>query len=151
MSAKMKARRSIGTGLFLLGVLLAAPAQAQISGPPEVIDGDTLEVAGQRIELWGIDAPELGEQCMGQSRPFDCGEVARAALLDLTAGYDVACEPVETAAEATIATCTAGGFSINRNMVYTGWAHADRNSSTPYVPVEQEAKEARRGLWRWQK
>jgi len=146
MSAAMKTQPSLS--VVLLAVLLAAPVQAQISGPPEVIDGDTLEIAGQRIELWGIDAPELGQQCMGQSRPFDCGEIARAALLDLTAGYDVVCDPVETAPDTTIATCTAGGFSINRNMVYTGWAHADRDA---YVPVEQEAKEARRGLWRWQK
>ncbi len=148
----MKTQRSMGMGLVVLGVLLGASVQAQISGPPEVIDGDTVEIAGQRIELWGIDAPELGQECMGQSRLFDCGEIARAALLDLTAGYDVVCQPVETqaAADTRIATCTAGGFSINRNMVYTGWALADRATSELYVPVEREAEQAQRGLWRWQ-
>lgn len=150
MTAAMTTQRSIGMGVVVLGLLLSASAQTQIGGPPEVIDGDTLEIAGQRIDLWGIDAPELGQQCMGQSRPFDCGEIARAALLDLIAGYDVVCEPVETADDAIIATCTAGGFSINRNMVYTGWARTDRATSAPYLPVEQEAKAAQRGLWRWQ-
>ena len=52
------------TALPLVGlsVLLAwgAPALADIIGKPRVIDGDTIEIAGQRIRLHGIDAPERG-------------------------------------------------------------------------------------------
>ena len=46
---------------FALALLFLPPplAWADITGQPRVIDGDTLEVAGQRIRLRGIDAPGL--------------------------------------------------------------------------------------------
>jgi len=34
-------------------------------GQASVIDGDTLEMHGERIRLWGIDAPESAQLCRG--------------------------------------------------------------------------------------
>jgi endonuclease YncB( thermonuclease family) len=45
---------------FLIA-LIAAPANAgtpDLSGQASVIDGDTLEIHGTRIRIFGIDAPE---------------------------------------------------------------------------------------------
>ena len=42
---------------FLPLVFFASEASANITGKPRVIDGDTIEIAGERIRLHGIDAP----------------------------------------------------------------------------------------------
>ena len=70
--------------------LLSAPVSAQdISGRASVVDGDTLEVRGVRIRLFGIDAPE-GQQL--SKRPSEetwrCGQQSALALSERL-GQDV--------------------------------------------------------------
>ena len=54
--------------LALLLTLLPVVTLADVAGPTRVIDGDTIEVAGERIRLHGIDAPESGQSCRRQRR-----------------------------------------------------------------------------------
>jgi endonuclease YncB( thermonuclease family) len=35
---------------------------SDLAGQASVIDGDTLEIHGTRIRLWGIDAPESDQR-----------------------------------------------------------------------------------------
>ncbi len=138
--------------LLIAVVMLAAAAgvaHAQdVPGRATVIDGDTLEVAGQRFRLFGIDAPELGQSCPLRGRMIDCGLVASTQLSDLTAAATVTCEAVEQRADGvTIANCLSDGFDISENMVYTGWARADERLSRRYSGTQEESQRARRGLW----
>ena len=50
----------IWTAALVLVAALAFPAHAQvITGSATAADGDSLVVAGQKVRLFGIDAPEL--------------------------------------------------------------------------------------------
>ncbi|MHC2276369.1 hypothetical protein ACVME8_002980 [Bradyrhizobium diazoefficiens] len=66
-------------------LLSALPAVAgDIVGRASVIDGDTIEIHGTRIRLWGIDAPESDQLCHGDdSELYRCGQKAAAALAGL--------------------------------------------------------------------
>ncbi len=134
--------------LAFLVLLVVPPALAGTAGPATVIDGNTLEVAGARLRLYGIDAPDLDQPCRLRGRTQACGVIARAALMDLTAGATLDCEMRgRDAAGRTLATCTADGYDVAEGMVYTGWALALDGAPARYHSVERQAKAARRGLW----
>lgn len=126
--------------------LQATKAGDALRGMPRVIDGNTIELAGQRLRLHGIDAPELGQVCELRGKPYDCGEISRAALLDLTAGTPILCRPIES--ESGTAYCFAEDYDLSSGMVYTGWALADREVTDRYVETEAGARDGKRGLWR---
>ena len=45
-----------------------------------VRDGDTIDIAGERIRLHGIDAPESRQTCVADGVTWPCGQCATAAL-----------------------------------------------------------------------
>lgn len=128
-----------------------APLLAQVEGRARVLDGQTLEVAGERFHLQGVRAPALDQVCHRLGKPYSCGRVARAALWDLVGGLDVTCTPAPEAAAvdaAVPALCTAGETRLNQRMVESGWALADPAAGDDYGALEDAAREAGRGLWR---
>src|SRR6478735_2875354 len=53
------------------------PPRMIFVGKTSVADGDTLEIHGTRIRLWGVDAPESSQLCRGaDSNLYRCGAKA---------------------------------------------------------------------------
>ena len=129
---------------FALLVAVLVPVAA-FAGQAKVIDGDTLEVDGQRFELWGVEVPEFGQVCRRGRVESDCGVLARAALMDLTAGADVRCTAVADAPGK--AACRADGYDLSEGMVYTGWGFADLAETDRYRALQEESQAVGRGLW----
>ncbi len=134
----------------LLILVLAAPASADVTGRPRVVDGDTLEVAGAPIDLLGIDAPETDQPCTSsKGRPFQCGKLATRALAGIVGGREVTCKGEQRDGDGRLsATCFIGWLNVNEKMVADGWAMADRPRSKAYVRAEVFARARREGLWR---
>ena len=61
---------AVAFGLWLLPY--SGDAQ-DISVEARVIDGMTLEVQGQRLRLFGIDAPDLKQTCRWPNKVIPCG------------------------------------------------------------------------------
>lgn len=142
--------RSILIAAFLL-LSLSAAAGAATVGTASVIDGDTLDIHGQRFRLHGIDAPESAQLCRADGKDWRCGQQAALALSDKIGRRPVTCEERDRDRYGRIvAVCSAGGEDLNAWMVAQGWALAYRQYATDYVPQEATAQAARAGIWRGQ-
>lgn len=133
-----------------LVIAFATPAAADVAGTPRIVDGDTLEIAGQDVRLHGIDAPESRQKCKADGKRYPCGRRATQALRELIHGRQVRCEQTDTDRYGRIVAICYGpeGTDLNGALVAAGWALAYRRYSTRYVDEEAAARDAGRGLWR---
>lgn len=153
-------KRGLGVALLVLGALggvfgylggcawggpLAARA---IDGSAQVVDGDTLTVAGERIRLFGVDAPEARQMCERDGQPWRCGAAAGEALRSFLAGKPVSCTPLDRDRYGrVVARCLAAGQDVGAWLVSEGMAVAYTDFSWRYVPQELSARWHGRGLW----
>ena len=133
--------------LALLALPLPAPA-LDLIGSARAVDGDTLEVAGQKVRLFGIDAPELDQVCERDGRRWACGDASRAALARIVGGRQLTCELRDIDRYGrNVAICMAGGDDVAALMVRQGLALAYRRYSGRYVNAEAAARSEGLGLW----
>lgn len=125
-----------------------ASAADVITGTARIIDGDTLDINGERIRLHGIDAPEAGQTCPGGATgTWDCGDAATKHLRKLADGA-ITCEGHERDAYSRlIGTCFSGGRNINSEMVRQGYAWAFVKYAQDYVVDQQQSQTAKAGIW----
>jgi endonuclease YncB( thermonuclease family) len=100
--------------------------------------------------LHGIDAVELAQHCRDAAgADYACGEDAKRTLDDLVRGKMVRCDERHGVDQygRIAAVCTADGIDLNAAMVDSGFALAYRQHSLAYVPNEERAKAAKKGLW----
>jgi endonuclease YncB( thermonuclease family) len=128
----------------------APSAGAAVSGRAKVIDGDSIEIDGERVRLFGIDAPEGRQQCRdGAGRTYACGRVAARALYAAIGGRRVSCAPVDhDRYDREVAICTVEGRDLGDIMVRSGNAlDYTQHSKGRYAVAEREARSAKRGIW----
>ncbi|MCY4501942.1 MAG: thermonuclease family protein [Alphaproteobacteria bacterium] len=112
------------------------------------MDGDTLAVAGRRVRLHGVDAPETRQTCTRDGRRWACGEASTRAMRRLVGRERVRCEVRDRDRYGrAVATCFAAGRDLQRELVRMGLALAWRRYSTRYVPDEDAARAERLGMW----
>lgn len=130
------------------GLLVTGAAQAELAGRVTVIDGDTFDVAGTRVRLYGIDAPETAQRCETHSgEVWNCGawvtQVVRARL----ESEIVRCTPRGTDRYGRVlARCVSGQEDIAGRLVADGLAFAYRRYSMDYAPLERQASARGAGL-----
>ena len=79
--------------LTLILLLPMSAAMADITGKPRVIDGDTIEIAGERIRLNGIDTPEARQTCLDEAgKRWRCGQDATFALANMIGTHWITCK-----------------------------------------------------------
>lgn len=141
----------------LIAALLLSPAAAfssdTITGRAFVIDGDTIEIAGKRLRLHGVDAPESWQECSdGDGGTYRCGKTAANALdRFLAASRPIRCDVIDRDRyQRLVGVCfRADGREVNRWLVESGnaldWA---RNSRGKYATAQQAARSSSIGIWR---
>ena len=140
-------RRALVFALLLV-FLTIGPASAQdlIVGVASVIDGDTIEIHGERIRLSGIDAPERDRMCAGGVNAY---QRASLALSDAIVRRTVQCSVSgQDRYGRHVAQCSVGGTDLGEQMVEAGWARDWRRySGGRYADEEARARAAGRGVW----
>ena len=136
--------------MLMILLLLSAASANDLVGQASVVDGDTLDIHGTRIRLWGVDAPESSQLCRGaDSNLYRCGAKAANDLDSYIARRPVNCTLVaEDQYGRTVATCSVGGADLGEWLVRNGLAlDWPQYSKGKYGSARREADRSGRGMW----
>lgn len=139
----------------LFALLVAAPANAaDIMGTVTAVhDGDTFTLDKHtRIRVFGIDAPELNQQCRADNGCVPCGHYSRDALAELIEGKRVVCKDRGKSYDRIVGECSIEKVQIGPWMLAHGNAvvyqqFLRKGDRRTYLGAEAGAKRANEGIW----
>ena len=133
-----------------------------ISGKAHVVDGDTIKINEISIRLYGIDAPEKNQICIGLSgESYNCGLSSTRflkTLIDNSTRVECSYKNLDRYGR-IIGKCISHTkiensnetvpFDINYQMVRNGRAvEYKRYSKGEYSEAEESAKKEKKGIWK---
>lgn len=126
--------------LLFSGVVMAEP-----------YDGDNIN--GNR--LFGLDAPELRQQCEYRGECYPCGRQARNALRRMITDTPLCIRVDRDRYGRDVLYCTIDGTDLALSMIEQGHAvalrrylHLRPDLKERYLSAETDAKTNERGIWR---
>ncbi len=139
---------------FAIALVSLAPGKADARQDPlpvRLADGDSFALGRERYRLYGIDAPELHQECTdAKGKSWACGTRARSELRRIIGTDPVRCRIISTDRYGrNVAICHAGGRDVAEEMVRAGFATVidQRGSDNPYRATQAEARADKRGMW----
>jgi endonuclease YncB( thermonuclease family) len=136
--------------LVVFALVSSAASAGTIAGRATVIDGDTLEIHGERIRILDIDALESRQTCQGQDgAAWRCGQEAALALADWIGQQPVSCETTKKDRyKRWLARCSAGGGDLATWLAGRGWGVPYRDCKCEAVRNASDfARRQRVGIW----
>lgn len=121
----------------------------KISGVATVISGNTIEIKGKRIRIFGIVAPKRGQEiCFPPGKCDDGFDYSKKKLKGHIKGQKVKCKVTEFNGkwDRVEGRCYLKGDDIGRWMVKNGYAFADLTYSQEYKDDEVRARRKKLGF-----
>lgn len=134
---------------LVIGTMIAAafwPRKVpSFDGPFVIADGETLVTNGQRLQLKGLDSPEIGQRCRGEDGVVQlCGAQARFGLAQRMAQAGVLCQGSDRIDnDRILVTCNVMGRDVGAEMVRSGLVL----NAGGYENEEKQAQADKVGLW----
>lgn len=151
--------RRLLLALLLCGVAFVAHAEKFYGRVIVVIDGDTVLVLKHghplKVRLADIDAPEVAHAGRGgrqpnpqKSQPYGLASSDALKRMVLHKVVEVDTLAIDKYGR-TVALLYDGAMNVNEEMVRRGmaWEYSHYHSDRHYIALQQEAQQARRGLW----
>jgi endonuclease YncB( thermonuclease family) len=118
---------------------------------PKTSDAATLHVDERTIHISGVTPPAADAACQRTDRSiWPCGRAALYAFRMFIGGRAVECYfPTVDGVTDITAPCRIGRTDLGLWLVTQGWVMPDDLATDAYRSAAEEARCARRGLWRW--
>lgn len=109
------------------------------------LTGSVIEVDGEPLMLYGIDAPDLSQLCYDErGRSYSCGLQSQRELNSMLRRQKISCAK---RGNNKVACQTEDGSDVAAMMLHSGWAVADKSAPKEYKQEEKSAYLAKIGLW----
>ena len=139
-------------GILVLGLLWCNVGSADTL---RVVDGDTIDLNGEKIRFSGIDAPESNyrgkeQTCLINETIIHCGKLSKEFLIKKIGTNKVTCKREKELDQykRILAECFVNGESLSKVLVRNGYAFDFvRYSKKKYSEDQEYAKTNKLGLW----